>query len=167
MAAPKTALPLQGVSDLGPRERQQHGAYRLERTGKFGVRIRNVDSSALDGLYYRGVLSQDEHTAGSRLVADCLMARMMGPPGLNLDASTRTQWSDIPDGVAKAIGRINEAMDYMIRSCGRASENVVLLLVTRETVPQDIPALKRALAALAEHYYRPRRRYRFDLFRKI
>lgn len=159
-----------GVSDLGPRERLQHGAFRIERTGKFGVRIRNIDSSALDGLFYRGLLSQDEHVAASRLMVDCLMARMMGPPGLNLDASTRTQWSDIPDGVARAIGRINAAMTYMMKSCGRASENAVILLVTREQIPSDIKALGRALSALAEFYYQPRRgarwrHHQFDISR--
>lgn len=154
------------TSDLGPKERLQHGAYRLERTGRFGVRIRNVDTSALDGLFYRGLISQDEHTAGSRLITDCLMARMMGPPGLNLDASTRTQWSDIPDGVAKAIGRINQAMDHVVHTCGREAENIVVLLLTREKIPRDLNHLKMALTALAEHYYRPKVRYRFDISRR-
>jgi hypothetical protein len=148
--------------DLGPKERLQHGAHRLERT-RSGVRLRNVDGSALDALYYRDIITQDEHTAGSRLMVDCLLARMMGPPGFNSEATTRSQYSNIPDTVAKAIDRINEAMAHVAKQCGRQAEVMVIPLLTRDALPRDLPALRRALSALAEHYYRPKKRYRFDL----
>ena len=151
------------VSDFGPGERLQHGKHRLERAGRFGVRLRNIDCSAIDGLYYRDIISQDEHTAGSRLMVDCLLARMMGPPGFNSEATTRTQYSNIPDAVAKAIDRINEAMGQVIHSCGRAAEDMVVGLLTKDLIPTDLTLLRGALSSLAEFYYRPKRRYGFDL----
>ena len=149
--------------DMGPKERLQHGQHRVERAGRYGVRLRNVDCSALDALFYRDLISQDEHTAGSKLMMDCLLARMMGPPGFNSEATTRTQYSDIPDAVAGAIDRINEAMSEVRRRCGAASEGVVIELLIRDTVPVDVRLLQAALSSLAEHYYRPKRRYKFDL----
>lgn len=157
--------PVLHPADLGPNERLQHGAYRLERT-RTGVRLRNIDGSALDGLFYRDIISQDEHTAGSRLMTDCLLARMMGPPGFNSEATTRSQYSNIPDTVAKAIDRINEAMSHVTHKCGRGAEEAIIPLLTRDLVPEDLTVLRRALSALAEFYYRPKRpkpRYTFEL----
>ena len=152
----------QPAADFGPKERLRHGQHRVERSGRFGVRLRNIDGSALDALYYRDIISQDEYTAGSRLMMDCLLARMMGPPGFNPEATTRTQYSNIPDAVAGAIDRINDAMAHITHHCGREAEGAVIPLLTRDASPKNTELLRRALSALAEFYYRPRRRYVFD-----
>jgi len=152
-------------ADLGPSERLQHGAHRLEKT-RTGVRLRNIDGSALDALFYRDIIGQDEHIAGSRLMVDCLLARMMGPPGFNSESTTRSQYSNIPDAVARAIDRITEAMAHVSHKCGREAETIIVALLTRDAVPSDIQALRSGLLALAEHYYRQRRpkpRYTFEL----
>lgn len=149
-------------ADLGPAERLQHGRHRIERT-RTGVRLRNIDGSALDALFYRDLISQDEHTAGSRLMTDCLLARMMGPPGFNSEATTRSQYSNIPEAVAGAIDRINQAMTHVVHRCGRGAEEAVVPLLTKDIIPPDLGVLRRALNSLAEYYYRPKKRYRFDL----
>ena len=144
-------------------ERASHGKFRIEKTGNFRLRVRNIDTSPLDSLFYRGVIGQDEHTAGGRFAQDCLMARMLAPPALNLESTTKTRWSDIPDRVGNAIGRINRAMLYVTHKCGRSSEQLIIDLIVREKIPKDIKALRSALDALSAFYYQPKRRYTFSL----
>lgn len=153
------------AADFGPKERAQHATFRVEKTGSFGVRVRNIDSSLIDGMFYRGLIDADEHGAGSRFAKDCLLARMLGAPAMNFESTTRTQWSNIPNGVADAIDRINNAMNYVTRSCGAAAEPVVTGAIVWNQMPvsDGLPLLRRALSALCEFYYQPKKRYRFDL----
>lgn len=155
----------QNAADFGPKERAQHSTFRVEKTGNFGVRVRNIDSSLLDGLFYRGIIENDEHGAGSRFAKDCLLARMLGAPAMNFDSSTKTQWSNVPNGVADAIDRINRAMEYVTRSCGRTAEPIVTSVIVQNRMPDEegLTVLRHALSALCEFYYQPKRRYSFDL----
>lgn len=151
------------ASDFGPKERANHGTFRVERVRGFKLRVRNIDSTALDSLFYRKMITGDQHVAGGKLAQDCLMARMLSPPSLNMQSNTKTQWSDIPNKVAVAIGRINEAMSFIKGECGAWAEDVVLDLIVRDRPPRDLQVLKLALSSLAKYYYKPKPRYRFSI----
>lgn len=142
-------------SDHGTNERRSHNLTRLEAVdvGTNSTRLRVLDGTELDRLLYTGLISSDQHWAGSKLEQAVVQAG--GIKGCLANVERTSGGGGGEDRKVGAIWRVARAVRSVEQREGKKASRLLLDLAMNlvSGIPQgQLPRLRLCLDALAYHY---------------
>jgi len=143
-------------SDFGSPELRQHFTTVVESTGPVvgRHRLRVVDGCELDRLFYRELISADQHSAGLRLGGDFIRA---GCKASSLEPSDTSKGGVSGGRFLFAVQRIAKAMSFIKREIDYSHAKLAMAVAANErqiASRKEIAKLGRALDVLCSHYAR-------------
>lgn len=144
-------------SDTPTPEHLEKGEFREEFVSASGSekRFRRLDSSEIDRLYLRGVLTQDQHATLQSFTEDLMEAGLVFCPKAGLiQSGTSGHAQFIADNAFRRVKRVERQMQLLAREMTFGARMIVMAALTedRRVSPRNTPLMNVAADLLAEVY---------------
>jgi hypothetical protein len=119
------------------------------------TRVRRLDSSEIDRLYLRGVLTQDQHCTLQAFTEDLYEAGMVFCPKAGLiQSSTSGHAQFIADNAFRRVKRVSRQMEILSEHMNTSAKMIVMAALTddRKVSPKNVGLMQFAADVLSEVY---------------
>jgi hypothetical protein len=142
--------------DTGTKERASHGTLRPELTGKaYEFHVRVIDSSNIDRLLLRDLITPDEYDTLSRLHIDIVRASLHGYQASDFEPRVSGgQGQSVSEKTALARVKVNNIVRHLTEECDVYIANLVYNTALGDIEPRksQIVKLKKGIESLYDFY---------------